>query len=84
MLFRSVPAFCFPFIRWSLRHHGGKCPLKIDWFAARGLRCQDPVVIHDVREGRAVPLSDHDAIGVDLAVQYNPEFSARSIEMGDR
>ena len=63
-----VPAFCFPFMRWSLRHHGGKCPLKIDWFAARGLRCEDPVVIHDVREGRAVPLSDHDAIGVDVVV----------------
>ncbi|MBI3694641.1 MAG: endonuclease/exonuclease/phosphatase family protein [Acidobacteria bacterium] len=63
-----VPAFCFPFIRWSLRHHGGKCPLKIDWFAARGLRCENPAVIHDVREGRAVPLSDHDAIGVDVVV----------------
>lgn len=61
-----VPAWCFPFIRWALRGHGGKCPLKIDWFAARGVRAENPVVIHDVREGRAVPLSDHDAIGVDI------------------
>lgn len=62
-----VPAWCFPFIRWALRDHGGKCPLKIDWFATRGIRCENPVVIHDLREGRAVPLSDHDAIGVDVA-----------------
>jgi len=63
-----VPAWCFPFIRWALREHGGKCPLKIDWFATRGLRCENPVVVHDLREGRAVPLSDHDAIGIDVVV----------------
>jgi endonuclease/exonuclease/phosphatase family metal-dependent hydrolase len=62
-----VPWWCFAFIRWALRNHGGRCPLKIDWFATRGLRALNPVVIHDVREGRAIPLSDHDAIGVDLA-----------------
>lgn len=64
-----VPGWCFAFIRWALRKQGGKCPLKIDWFATRGLRALDPVVIHDVREGRAVPLSDHDAIGVDLMIE---------------
>jgi endonuclease/exonuclease/phosphatase family metal-dependent hydrolase len=63
-----VPAWCFAFMRWALRNHGGKCPLKIDWFATRGVQCREPIVIHDVREGRAVPLSDHDAIGVDLVV----------------
>jgi endonuclease/exonuclease/phosphatase family metal-dependent hydrolase len=63
-----VPAWCFPFIRWALREHGGKCPLKIDWFATRGVRCENPVVIHDLREGRSVPLSDHDAIGIDVVV----------------
>ncbi len=61
-----VPSWCFAFMRWALRNHGGKCPLKIDWFATRGVRCQDPVVIHDLREGRALPLSDHDAVGVDV------------------
>jgi len=64
-----VPAFCFPFIRWALRKHGGKCPLKIDWFATRGLNPEDPTVVHDLREGRDVPLSDHDAIGVDIPVE---------------
>ncbi len=63
-----VPGWCFPFIRWALREHGGGCPLKIDWFAARAITCADPIVIHDVRAGRAVPLSDHDAIGVDIRV----------------
>jgi endonuclease/exonuclease/phosphatase family metal-dependent hydrolase len=60
-----VPLWCFPFIRWSLRDHNGRCPLKIDWFATRGVGVQDPRVIHEVREC-ARPLSDHDAIGVDL------------------
>ncbi len=62
-----VPAWCFDFIRWSLRRHGGKCPLKIDWFATRGVEAADPVVLHEFREGRK-PLSDHDAIGIDILV----------------
>jgi endonuclease/exonuclease/phosphatase family metal-dependent hydrolase len=62
-----VPEWCFHFIRWALRNHGGVCPVKLDWFATRGLECRNPTVIHGVREGRAVPLSDHDAIGVDVA-----------------
>lgn len=61
-----VPAWCFDFIRWALREFDGKCPLKIDWFAARELRTDAPVVLHEFREGRKPPLSDHDAIGIDL------------------
>jgi endonuclease/exonuclease/phosphatase family metal-dependent hydrolase len=68
-----VPQWCFPFIRWALRNHGGKCPLKIDWFATRGLRVESPTVIHNVREGLAVPMSDHDAIGVEIVA---PEETA--------
>jgi endonuclease/exonuclease/phosphatase family metal-dependent hydrolase len=63
-----VPQWCFAFIRWGLRNHGGRCPLKLDWFATRGLRTTGPAIVHDVREGRAVPLSDHDAIGLDVLV----------------
>ncbi len=62
-----VPAWCFAFIRWALRNHDGKCPLKIDWFAVRGLRPFDPRVFHEFREGRRPPLSDHDPIAVDVA-----------------
>jgi endonuclease/exonuclease/phosphatase family metal-dependent hydrolase len=64
-----VPGWCFPFIRWALQGHNGGCPLKIDWFAARGLSCQNPQVVHEVRERRREPLSDHDAIGVDIVVE---------------
>lgn len=62
-----VPAWCFAFIRWALRNHGGRCPLKIDWFAVRGLTGREPAVLHEFREGRNPPLSDHDPIGVDVA-----------------
>lgn len=61
-----VPNWCFAFMRWSLRNHGGRCPIKIDWFASRGLRAESPAVIHEFREDREVPLSDHDPIGVDV------------------
>jgi endonuclease/exonuclease/phosphatase family metal-dependent hydrolase len=62
-----VPGWCFPFIHWSLRNHDGKCPLKLDWFAVRGGKPAHPFVIHEARDGSHVPLSDHDAIGVDLS-----------------
>lgn len=61
-----IPDWCFAFIQWALKNHQGRCPLKVDWFATRGLRASNPVVIHDLREGRERPLSDHDAIGVEL------------------
>lgn len=61
-----VPAWCFDFIRWALREFDGKCPLKIDWFAVRGVAPERPVVLHEFREGRDPPLSDHDAIGLDV------------------
>jgi hypothetical protein len=61
-----IPGWCFAFIRWALRNHEGRCPLKVDWFATRGLSVADPVVLHELREGAAVPLSDHDPIGLEL------------------
>jgi len=63
-----VPAWCFAFIRWALRNHNGQCPLKIDWFATRNVQCEMPEVVHDLREGRAAPLSDHDAIALEVVV----------------
>jgi endonuclease/exonuclease/phosphatase family metal-dependent hydrolase len=64
-----VPEWCFQFIRWSLRNHGGVCPWKLDWFATRGVRVQNPMVVHELREARSVPLSDHDPLGVDVLVE---------------
>ncbi len=63
-----VPKWCFAFMRWALRNHGGRCPIKIDWFATRGVRAIEPTVLHEFRECEA-PLSDHDPIGVDVAVE---------------
>ncbi len=58
-----VPGWCFPFMRWALREHEGKCPFKLDWLATRGLRTAAPRVVHDYGT-----LSDHDPVGVDLVV----------------
>jgi endonuclease/exonuclease/phosphatase family metal-dependent hydrolase len=63
-----VPGWCFHFIRWSLRNHGGVCPVKLDWFATRGVRCINPLVIHEARQPGVAALSDHDAIVVDVAM----------------
>ncbi|HTS67541.1 MAG TPA: endonuclease/exonuclease/phosphatase family protein [Terriglobia bacterium] len=63
-----VPAWCFAFIQWSLRNHGGRCPLKLDWFAVRGLRAEDPTVAHDLARAYGEPLSDHDPIAIDFVL----------------
>jgi endonuclease/exonuclease/phosphatase family metal-dependent hydrolase len=63
-----VPAWCFAFIQWSLRNHGGRCPLKLDWFAVRGLRAENPTVADGLARDYGAPLSDHDPIAVDLVL----------------
>jgi endonuclease/exonuclease/phosphatase family metal-dependent hydrolase len=62
-----VPNWCFSFIRWALGRTGGRCSMKLDWFAGNGIRVdstkagQGPAVIHDLQDdGHAV--SDHDPI----------------------
>ncbi|MCA1618002.1 MAG: endonuclease/exonuclease/phosphatase family protein, partial [Acidobacteria bacterium] len=32
-----VPRWCFWWIEWALRDHGGRCSLKLDWFAGKGV-----------------------------------------------
>ncbi len=63
-----VPGWCFAFIRWALRRHGGRCPLKLDWFATRGVRVDSPVIVESLRSRDGRLLSDHAAIGVDVVV----------------
>ena len=63
-----IPGWCFAFIRWALRNHQGRCPFKVDWFASRALTTENPIVLHEFREGRNQPLSDHDAIGLEVVV----------------
>jgi endonuclease/exonuclease/phosphatase family metal-dependent hydrolase len=61
-----IPGWCFPFIRWALRDHGGVAPVMIDWFASRQVGCSDPRVVHEVRKFEGRSLSDHSAIGVEV------------------
>ncbi|HLL14354.1 MAG TPA: endonuclease/exonuclease/phosphatase family protein [Pyrinomonadaceae bacterium] len=59
-----IPQWCFWFINWALKKHGGRCSLKLDWFAGREIKPAAgtrPQVVGDLRDAEGV-LSDHDAI----------------------
>ncbi len=63
-----IPQWCFPFINWALQQNGGRCSLKLDWFAGKGIAPAPgsaPQVIGDLRDEAGV-LSDHDAIVLDF------------------
>ncbi len=63
-----VPPWCFPWIFWALEKTGGKCSLKLDWFAGKGISCDPqtkPKVVGKLRDAEK-PLSDHDAIILDF------------------
>lgn len=74
-----IPNWCFRFVEWALKDHGGKCSLKIDWFAQRGLRTLQEGEKSSDRKGNAIgprvigglsyqdlPVSDHDPIVIDF------------------
>jgi endonuclease/exonuclease/phosphatase family metal-dependent hydrolase len=64
-----VPEWCFPFIFWAAGRVGGKVSGRLDWFAARGLSLapdMSPQTIGELVDADGNPLSDHDAITVDL------------------
>jgi endonuclease/exonuclease/phosphatase family metal-dependent hydrolase len=59
-----IPQWCFWFINWALQKNGGRCSLKLDWFAGKGISPipnSPPAVIGNLRDANG-PLSDHDAI----------------------
>ena len=63
-----IPQWCFPFINWALKKHEGRCSLKLDWFAGKGITVAtgaQPQVIGGLREAGVV-LSDHDPIVLDF------------------
>ncbi len=67
-----VPEWCFPFIFWAARRVGGRVSARLDWFAGRGVELAPgtrPQTIGDLVDDEARPLSDHDAITVDLSVR---------------
>lgn len=67
-----VPAWCFWWLNWALRENGGRCSLKLDWFAGRGLApdpANPPRVVGSLRDRDGGVLSDHDAIVVDFITE---------------
>ncbi len=70
-----IPKWCFWFINWALQQNTGnegRCSLKLDWFAGRGIRpaaTQRPSVIHDIRQTETI--SDHDPILLDFLFDGN-------------
>lgn len=63
-----VPGWCFWFINRALEPYHGRCSLKLDWFAGKGIepdRDSPPRVIGELKD-EAGKLSDHDAIVLDF------------------
>lgn len=73
MIQEVVPEWCLKILENTLSRHGGKVSLKLDWFAARGLKVADentpgasgPKVLPQLKS-KNIPLSDHDPILVDF------------------
>ena len=62
-----VPNWCFWFIRWALGRTGGRCSMKLDWFAGKGIQAQERRVLHELRVDRK-RVSDHDPIVLDFTL----------------
>lgn len=69
-----VPEWCFPFIFWAARRVGGRVSARLDWFAGQGLELAAdtaPLTIAGLVDDEGRPLSDHDAIAVDVCFKLN-------------
>ena len=70
-----VPQWCFPFIFWAANRVGGKVSGRLDWFAGKGIKLAEgskPETVGDLTDETGVPLSDHDAIVVDVELTATP------------
>jgi endonuclease/exonuclease/phosphatase family metal-dependent hydrolase len=64
-----VPRWCFWWIEWALSDHGGRCSLKLDWFAGSGIEPdpqEPPRVVGGLKGEAGQVLSDHDPIVLDF------------------
>ena len=71
-----VPRWCFWWLEWALRDHGGRCSLKLDWFAGRGVEpdaSAPPRVVGSLRGRAGEVLSDHDPIVLDFILKNSAE-----------
>lgn len=67
-----VPRWCFWWIEWALKDQGGRCSLKLDWFAGRDVvpdATQQPRVVGRLRGPSGEVLSDHDPIVLDFTLR---------------
>jgi endonuclease/exonuclease/phosphatase family metal-dependent hydrolase len=67
-----VPRWCFWWLEWALRGHGGRCSLKLDWFAGKRLEpdaFEPPRVVGALRGRAGEVLSDHDPIMLDFKLR---------------
>jgi endonuclease/exonuclease/phosphatase family metal-dependent hydrolase len=65
-----VPRWCFWFLNRALEPYGGRCSLKLDWFAGKGIKPdgeKSPRVIGNLNDSVG-KLSDHDAIVLDFTI----------------
>ena len=66
-----VPEWCMPFILWEANRVGGTVSGRLDWFAGKGMRLapgSSPETVGDLVTSHGIPLSDHDAIGVEFVL----------------
>lgn len=76
-----LPEWCFRFVEWALREHGGRCSFKLDWFCQKGLKVLQEGEGGSPRKGKSIgskvigdlnfdnyPASDHDPIVVDFVL----------------
>lgn len=66
-----VPEWCFPFIFWAANRVGGSVSGRLDWFAGRNISAASGSAVNTVGEltdADGAPLSDHDAITLDLVL----------------
>ncbi len=76
-----LPEWCFRFIEWALKDHGGRMSFKLDWFAQRKLQVLKEGEKQSKRKGASIPphvvgglhhenypASDHDPIVVDFTL----------------
>ncbi|OGQ07690.1 MAG: hypothetical protein A3G32_00650 [Deltaproteobacteria bacterium RIFCSPLOWO2_12_FULL_40_28] len=70
-----VPEWCRRVMEETLKRHGGKCSLKLDWFAGKWVKpahsdlgALSPKVYHNLVCKNGTPISDHDPILVDIDI----------------
>ncbi|MBK6723342.1 MAG: hypothetical protein IPG58_08715 [Acidobacteria bacterium] len=80
-----VPEWCFPFIFWAAGRVGGIVHTRLDWFTAKGMEVAadtTPRTIGNLVDAEGLPLSDHDAIGVELALSGLEQRGPRETRSG--